>query len=240
MYVSFKSAHPIAVLTTLQGGNGQGGGSPYPNYGGGGSGGGGEDGSGGEDPYNNIPDTGVVRRYNWEISRGQLAPDGFLKDGIFINGGYPGPVLEANWGDTFEITIHNNISGPEEGTSLHWHGINQKGTPWFDGVPGASQCPIAPGSSFTYRFKADQYGTSWYHAHYSAQYTDGIFGPMVIYGPKHEEYDIDIGPVLLVSVVKEVLFCNTDSCRMTITTCRTTKMCKRLSADGSRPAPSTT
>ena len=37
-----------------------------------------------------------------------------------------------------------------------------------------------------------------YHAHFSAQYTDGVFGPMVIYGPVHEQYDIDIGPVLLV------------------------------------------
>ncbi|KAF2167002.1 multicopper oxidase [Zasmidium cellare ATCC 36951] len=158
--------------------------SPYPN-------------NSGQDPYNNAPDTGVVRKYEWEISRGCLAPDGFLKCGIFINGGYPGPLLEANWGDTFQVTIHNNITGPEEGTSLHWHGLNQKGTPWFDGVPGASQCPIAPGSSFTYTFKADQYGSSWYHAHFSAQYTDGVFGPIVIYGPIHEQYDIDIGPVLL-------------------------------------------
>lgn len=141
-----------------------------------------------------------MRKYEWEVSRGCLAPDGFLKCGIFINGGYPGPLLEANWGDTFQITVHNNITADEEGTSLHWHGLNQKETPWFDGVPGASQCPIAPGSTFTYTFKADQYGTSWYHAHYSAQYTDGVFGPIVIYGPIHEQYDIDIGPVLLVSI----------------------------------------
>jgi hypothetical protein len=62
-----------------------------------------------------------------------------------------------------------------------------------------SQCPIAPGKSLTYTFQADQYGTSWYHSHYSAQYSDGIFGAMIIYGPEHVPYDVDIGPVILVS-----------------------------------------
>lgn len=41
------------------------------------------------------------------------------------------------------------------------------------------------------------YGTSWWHAHYSAQYVDGIFGPMLIHGPRHVPYDIDIGPVMV-------------------------------------------
>lgn len=106
-------------------------------------------------------------------------------------------MIEANWGDTIEVTIHNNITGPEDGTSMHWHGILQKGTQWFDGIPSISQCPVAPGSSFTYRFKADMYGTSWYHSHYSAQYTAGVFGAMIIHGPKHASYDIDLGPVIL-------------------------------------------
>jgi len=34
-----------------------------------------------------------------------------------------------------KVTVKNNIFGPEEGTSLHWHGLLQKDTPWFDGVP---------------------------------------------------------------------------------------------------------
>lgn len=80
---------------------------------------------------------------------------------------------------------------------MHWHGLLQKQTPWFDGVPAVGQCPIAPGSTFTYQFQADLYGTSWYHSHYSAQYSAGIFGPMVIYGPKNAPYDVDIGPVML-------------------------------------------
>ena len=67
----------------------------------------------------------------------------------------------------------------------------------MDGIPGVQQCPIAPGTEFTYSFRADLYGTSWYHSHYSAQYAAGIVGPMVVHGPNHVDYDIDIGPVML-------------------------------------------
>lgn len=148
-------------------------------------------------PYEQSPTTGVIRSYDFTITRGFLAPDGVNKSVLLINSQFPSPKLEANWGDTFQITVHNQITGPEEGTSLHWHGILQRQTPWFDGVPAVQQCPIAPGKSLTYTFKADLYGTSWYHSHYSAQYAGGLFGPMIIYGPKNAPYHKDLGPVIL-------------------------------------------
>ncbi|ERS96976.1 hypothetical protein HMPREF1624_06303 [Sporothrix schenckii ATCC 58251] len=151
----------------------------------------------GTDQYTTHPNTGVIRSYDFTISRGTLAPDGYDKSMILINGGFPGPLIEANWGDTIQVTVHNNITGPEEGTTLHWHGFLQQGTPWEDGVPAVSQCPIAPGSSFTYQFQATLYGTAWYHSHYSAQYGDGVVGPIVVYGPNAYPYDIDVGPILL-------------------------------------------
>lgn len=115
-----------------------------------------------------------------------------------VNGMFPGPLIEANWGDYIEVNVHNDINGPEEPTTLHWHGLNMPGTPWFDGVPITSQCPITPGNNITYRFRADEYGTSWYHSHVSAQYTQGVVGPIVIHGPsEHVEYDDDLGPVLV-------------------------------------------
>ena len=49
----------------------------------------------------------------------------------------------------------------------------------MDGVNGVTQCPIAPRDSFTYTWKAMQYGSSWYHSHFSVQYADGALGPMV-------------------------------------------------------------
>ncbi|QIW99529.1 hypothetical protein AMS68_005047 [Peltaster fructicola] len=147
------------------------------------------------DPYTDPPETGVTRHYDFTVTRKTIYPDGVAKNGIVVNNAFPGPTIEANWGDWIEVAVHNQL---DEGTSLHWHGLLQKDTPYMDGVPGVSQCPIAPGKSFTYRFKADLYGTSWWHAHYSAQYAGGILGPMIIYGPHdNADYDIDLGPVLL-------------------------------------------
>ncbi|KAL8637645.1 MAG: hypothetical protein Q9228_005105 [Teloschistes exilis] len=67
----------------------------------------------------------------------------------------------------------------------------------MDGVPGVSQCPIAPGDSYTYRFNASQYGTSWYHSHYSLQYGDGLAGPLTIHGPSSANYDVAKDPTLM-------------------------------------------
>ncbi|KAK4983266.1 hypothetical protein LTR66_008889 [Elasticomyces elasticus] len=146
-------------------------------------------------PYVDSPDTGITRHYDLVIAKGTIAPDGVEMTGITCNGQFPCPLIEANWGDWIEVTVTNNI--PTEGTSVHWHGFLQQQTPWMDGVPGVGQCPIAPGSSFTYRFKATLYGSSWYHSHYSSQYGSGLVGPIVVYGPKNADYDLDVGPVML-------------------------------------------
>lgn len=144
-----------------------------------------------------------VYRTRWSQSQRKLSDGNALglscnvQQAILINAAFPGPMIEANWGDTIQVTVNNQITGPEEGTSLHWHGFLQKQTPYYDGVPAVGQCPIAPNSSLTYSFHADLYGTSWYHSHYSAQYAAGISGPIVIHGPTQADYDIDIGPVML-------------------------------------------
>ena len=130
--------------------------------------------------YKDIPDTGVTRYYDFTVARQEIAPDGVTRQGMLVNGAFPGPTIEANWGDYIEVTVTNGIA--DEGTSMHWHGLLQTETPYYDGVPSVQQCPIAPGKSFTYRFRADLYGSSFWHSHYSAQYTDGVFGAMIIYG----------------------------------------------------------
>jgi FtsP/CotA-like multicopper oxidase with cupredoxin domain len=136
------------------------------------------------------------KHYAFTIAEQTIAPDGVQRTGMVVNGAFPGPTIEANWGDWIEVSVHNALAS--EGTSLHWHGLLQQETPWFDGVPSVHQCPIAPGSTFTYRFRADLYGTSWWHSHYSAQYAGGVFGAIVIYGPyDNVQYDVDLGPVLL-------------------------------------------
>ena len=79
------------------------------------------------------------------------------------------------------------------GTGVHWHGLRQLGSNQMDGVGGITECPIADGESRTYTFKATQYGSSWYHSHYSVQYGDGIVGGIIINGPATANYDLDLG-----------------------------------------------
>jgi len=49
-------------------------------------------------------------------------------------------------------------------TGLHWHGIRQLNNNINDGVNGITECPIPPGWNKTYRFLAEQYGTTWYES----------------------------------------------------------------------------
>ncbi|KAK5708769.1 hypothetical protein LTR17_020369 [Elasticomyces elasticus] len=145
--------------------------------------------------YNDRPDTGITRYYDWSITKIPCSPDGINLTCLAANEQVPGPLITANWGDWIEVKVCNNIE--DEGTAIHWHGLLQKATPYMDGVPGTTQCPIAPGSCFTYCFQADLYGTSWWHSHWSSQYSSGLAGPMVIYGPNNTAFDEDLGPIMV-------------------------------------------
>ncbi|KAM0348135.1 hypothetical protein ACHAP4_011090 [Fusarium culmorum] len=146
--------------------------------------------------YEEVFPEGKVRKFHLVVGNHRIAPDGYEVDRLLFNGTYPGPTLEGNWGDTFEITVHNNLTN-FNGTSIHWHGIRQLNTNWMDGVSGVTECPIPPGETMTYRWKATQYGTSWYHSHFSLQYADGLLGAIKINGPTSMDYDYDLGPVLI-------------------------------------------
>lgn len=47
---------------------------------------------------------------------------------------------------------------------IHWHGLHQRGTQYYDGVPYVTQCPIHEGNSFRYQFDTNA-GTHFWHAH---------------------------------------------------------------------------
>lgn len=131
-----------------------------------------------------------------------IAPDGYLKTvGQVFNGTYPGPHLEGCWGDTFVVHVTNKI--PNLGTTIHWHGIRQLHTNQHDGVNGVTQCPIAYGQTYTYRFHAQQYGHTWYHSHYQTQYSDGVAGPLTIYGPSSNDWDETFTPIMMQDWVHE-------------------------------------
>ncbi|KAF7368336.1 Laccase I [Mycena venus] len=154
-----------------------------------------------------------------EIANKDISPDGFSRSSVLAGGTFPGPLIRGNKvtaigsasrrgfmiyqpissmkGTTFELNVVDDLTDNTmlKSTSIHWHGIFQKGSNWEDGPAFVTQCPITPQHSFLYNFKVpDQAGTFWYHSHLSTQYCDGLRGPLVVYDPNDPQkhlYDID-------------------------------------------------
>ncbi|EDQ99886.1 laccase, multicopper oxidase, benzenediol:oxygen oxidorectuctase [Laccaria bicolor S238N-H82] len=136
------------------------------------------------------------------IVNNNIQPDGFTRSAVLAGtsstvGTFPGPLISGAKGTTFFMNVVNHLTDTTmlTTTSIHWHGMFQHRTSWADGPIGVTQCPITPGDSFLYQFSVpDQAGTFWYHSHHSAQYCDGLRGPLVIYDkldPNRALYDID-------------------------------------------------
>lgn len=118
------------------------------------------------------PDTLVITQENGSL-------DGYTRQLFKINGQTPGPLIEIDQGDRIELNVINRCS---KNISIHFHGINQRGTPYMDGMPGVNQWPIPPGGSFFYNFSVpDQYGQYWYHAHFKEYLSDGVRGPIYVH-----------------------------------------------------------
>ncbi|KAF2274576.1 uncharacterized protein EI97DRAFT_102769 [Westerdykella ornata] len=138
------------------------------------------------------PPAGKTVTYNLVITNTTLDPDGSgPRLAMLINGTYPGPTLRASWGDTLVINVKSELQ--HNGTGIHWHGVRQLNSCQHDGVGGVTECPIAPGHTRQYVFKCTQFGTTWYHSHWSAQYGDGVVGTLIIDGPATANYDEDLG-----------------------------------------------
>ncbi|KAJ6562631.1 laccase [Mycena capillaripes] len=131
------------------------------------------------------------------LTNGDVAPDGFTRQAVLVNGQAPGPLIVGNKGDEFNINVIDQLTNETMllSTSIHWHGFFQPNNSWADGVAFVSQCPIAVNNSFLYTFPTNnQAGTFWYHSHLSTQYCDGLRGPLVVYDPDdpHADlYDVD-------------------------------------------------
>ncbi|KAJ3995820.1 multicopper oxidase-domain-containing protein [Lentinula boryana] len=129
----------------------------------------------------------AIRIYDLILEEEVLSPNGVQKTVFTMNGLYPGPTIEARSGDLLVVNVYNRLS---EATSLHWHGIRHPaGQNSQDGAAGVTQCPIQPGSNFTYHIhlSSDQYGTFWRALssarNFSTQLADGLFGALIIHPP---------------------------------------------------------
>ncbi|XP_050206087.1 L-ascorbate oxidase [Mercurialis annua] len=147
----------------------------------------------------NIPTAEArIRRYKWEAKYEYKSPDCYKKLVITINGRTPGPTILAQQNDTVIVEVKNSLM--TENLAIHWHGIRQIGSPWFDGTEGVTQCPIVPGDTFIYQFVVDRPGTYLYHAHYGMQREAGLYGSIRVSLPDGQSepfaYDYDRSIIL--------------------------------------------
>ncbi|CAK37372.1 laccase-1 [Aspergillus awamori] len=121
--------------------------------------------------------SGRVVQFQLDLTYEDVSVAGDVHKAIVSNGQVPGPTLWLKQGDDVEFLVNNSMS---ISTTVHFHGIEQLGTPWSDGVPGLSQLQIQPGEQFLYKWKASQYGSYIYHSHTRAQIDDGLYGAIYI------------------------------------------------------------
>ncbi|XP_031399024.1 putative laccase-9 [Punica granatum] len=99
---------------------------------------------------------------------------------LIVNDLFPGPVIRVHKGDTLYVNVTNK---GDYGVTIHWHGVRQPGNPWSDGPVFITQCPILPGSYFTYEvIFSQEEGTLWWHAH--SDWTRATVNGAIVIAPK--------------------------------------------------------
>ena len=101
-----------------------------------------------------------------------------------FNGQYPGPLLRVAQHSRVVVRFTNAIDLP---STIHWHGLRLENR--FDGVPGVTQDPVAPGETFVYEVVFPDPGLYWYHPHVreDIQQDGGLYGNMMV-DPERDDY----------------------------------------------------
>ncbi|KAH9947844.1 multicopper oxidase [Amylocystis lapponica] len=137
-----------------------------------------------------VNESTTTRYFEWTVAEAMGAPDGFQKPMLVVNGQFPGPTIEANEGDRIIVNVTNNLPNA---TAIHWHGLYQRGTNYYDGTQGITQCGIPPGQWMVYNYTLDDWaGSTWWHAHSGMQYTDGITGALIVHSKNESESMADL------------------------------------------------
>ena len=119
---------------------------------------------------------------------------------ITINGRKKAPAIHVRNGACLSVRVTNGIPADKitQGLSIHWHGLNMRDNQVFDGVVGLTQCPIAYGETYNYKWLVhEQPGTYWYHTHdrkpFPGQQVDLVRGPLIIHEKDYEDEHNVIG-----------------------------------------------
>ncbi|KAK8520523.1 hypothetical protein V6N12_004458 [Hibiscus sabdariffa] len=122
----------------------------------------------GEDPY---------LFFTWNVTYGTISPLGVPQQAILINGEFPGPNINSTTNNNVVVNVFNHLDEP---FLLTWSGIQQRKNSWQDGMPGTN-CPIAPGTNFTYHFQVkDQIGSYIYYPSTAMHRAAGGFGGLAV------------------------------------------------------------
>ncbi|KAE8726097.1 Laccase-6 [Hibiscus syriacus] len=124
------------------------------------------------------PGGGSTRFYVFKVQTLRVSKLCNTKEIVTINKMFPGPVVYAKEDDRIIIKVSNET--PYNAT-IHWHGVGQKLSCWFDGPSYITQCPIQAGQTFTYEFTmVKQKGAFFWHAHVSWLRAT-VYGAIVVY-----------------------------------------------------------
>nr|BBH63275.1 multicopper oxidase related protein [Nephotettix cincticeps] len=120
---------------------------------------------------------------------------------LTANGQSPGPTIEVCEKDILVVDVINRAPGAA--VSVHWRGQDQKETPYMDGAPMVTQCPINTFTTFQYKFRATNPGTHIWQVHTGNPELDSLFGALIVRQsrkkePHHDLYDED-GHFVLIS-----------------------------------------
>ena len=120
-----------------------------------------------------------AREVDWKFAPGRSIR------GFGFSGQVPGPLIEANVGDTIEARLTNNLP---QATTIHWHGVRVPAE--MDGTE-AVQPAVETGGHFEYRFVVPDAGTFWYHSHANEteQLERGLYGALIVRGPNGPTFD---------------------------------------------------
>ncbi|KAL3145498.1 hypothetical protein ABBQ32_003322 [Trebouxia sp. C0010 RCD-2024] len=139
----------------------------------------------------------IVEEYVWRATVGSRAPDCFQRDVILVNGTFQ-PTLVITHGQYLQVTVVNDMPADypsvADGISIHWHGFSMRGSEWYDGTGRITQCPIAPGTNFTYKFQVnEQPGSYIWHDHSASNRADGLQGALIVLPsvPQLPQYDAE-------------------------------------------------
>jgi FtsP/CotA-like multicopper oxidase with cupredoxin domain len=102
--------------------------------------------------------------------------------GLEQRNGKQGLSLEIN--RPFDVLLENKLPVP---TAIHWHGLHPPNNQ--DGVPGLTQEPILPNTSYRYYFPLQPSGTHWMHSHLGLQEAFLLSAPLIVHEPSDNRAD---------------------------------------------------